>query len=239
MSAALVLDQVTKVYGEGRTAVRAVDQVSLSVERGEVVLVMGPSGSGKTTLLSMSGCLLRPSSGRIWLNGQEVTGLGEGELPEVRLRNIGFIFQSFNLLAALTALENVELVMRLAGTGGRAARETAAELLTSLGLGNRLHHLPADLSGGEKQRVAIARAFANTPSLVLADEPTANLDSQSGMSVSRLLCEAACEAGKAVVIVSHDARIKAIATRTAWLEDGILSLIPRGQGDPAEAMESR
>jgi putative ABC transport system ATP-binding protein len=218
---------VTKRYGMGATEVTAVRNVSLTVEAGEVVLIMGPSGSGKTTLLSMLGALLKPTEGTIQLNGTDISALNEHRLPDIRLRQFGFIFQDFNLLSALTALENVALVAELAGLKDGAARKKAAALLTELGLGERLHFLPEKLSGGEKQRVAIARALINDPALILADEPTANLDSKIGHDIMRLLRRIAKEhpagrgaGARSVVIVSHDQRIKDIADRVLWLEDG-------------------
>ncbi len=219
---ALTLDVrgVTKRFGDGSTAVTAVHDVSLAVEPGEIVLIMGPSGSGKTTLLSMMGALLRPTEGSIALDGTVLTDLSEGRLPEIRLRRFGFIFQDFNLLSALTALENVAIVAELAGGSAHEPRERAAELLTGLGLGERLDFLPEKLSGGEKQRVAIARALVNDPALILADEPTANLDSRIGHEIMRLLRQIAKEQGRSVVIVSHDQRIRDIADRVLWLEDG-------------------
>jgi putative ABC transport system ATP-binding protein len=168
--------------------------------------------------------LLRPSEGKIWIEGQEVDGLKERQLAALRLRSVGFVFQAYNLLGALTARENVELVMNMAGVKGQAARQRATELLTNLGLGHRLEHRPADLSGGEKQRVAIARALANDAPLILADEPTGNLDSKTGREVMELLC---CglgrDQGRAIVIVIHDHRLRDIADRVLWLEDGHLS----------------
>ncbi len=221
---ALDLRNVSKVYGTGHTAVRAVDGVDLQVTLGEIVLIMGPSGGGKTTLLSMAGLLLRPSGGEVWIGGKEASRLNERHLPALRLRTVGFVFQSYNLLGALTARENVEVVMNLAGVRGKAARQRAIELLEMLGLGHRLNHVPADLSGGERQRVAIARALANAPPLILADEPTGNLDSKTGREVMELLC---CglgrDQGRAIVIVTHDHRLRDIADRVLWLEDGRLS----------------
>lgn len=220
--ATLKLENVTKIYGKGHTAVKAVEGVSLEVAPGEILLIMGPSGSGKTTLLSMAGAMLRPSEGRIFINGQEITRMRESQLPTLRLKEIGFVFQSFNLLSNLTALENVLVPLSWNGTNGSGAREKAEGLLVDLGLGDRLHHLPADLSGGEKQRVAIARALANDPKIILADEPTGNLDSQTGHEVTRLLCRIACDRKVSVVIVSHDQRIADVAHRIFWMEDGHL-----------------
>ena len=211
---------VTKRYGDGEAAVVAVRGVSLRVEPGEIVLIMGPSGSGKTTLLSMLGALLRPTAGTVSLDGTVLSELSEGRLPDIRLHRFGFIFQDFNLLSALTVWENVAIVAELAGLRSRAARERATVILTELGLGQRLDFLPDRLSGGEKQRVAIARALVNDPALILADEPTANLDSAIGHEIMRLLRGIAKEQGRSVVIVSHDQRIRDIADRVLWLEDG-------------------
>lgn len=223
----LQVTRVTKRFGEAATEVIAVRDVSLEVAPGEVVLIMGPSGSGKTTLLLMLGALLRPSAGEIRLDGQVLTALSESRLPDVRLRRFGFIFQDFNLLSALSALENVAIVAGLAGTVDREARKKAAAILTDLGLGERLHFLSEKLSGGEKQRVAIARALVNDPTFILADEPTANLDSKIGHEIMRLLRRIAKEQGRSIVIVSHDQRIKDIADRVLWLEDGRFTDLPR------------
>ena len=219
-SATLQISHVTKRYGAGSTEVTAVHDVSLSVSPGEIVLIMGPSGSGKTTLLSMLGALLKPTEGTIQLNGTTISALEENRLPDIRLKQFGFIFQDFNLLSALTALENVAIVAELAGAKSGEAKRKAASLLTELGLGERLNFPPEKLSGGEKQRVAIARALVNDPRLILADEPTANLDSKIGHEIMRLLRNIAKEQGRSVVIVSHDQRIKDIADRVLWLEDG-------------------
>jgi len=224
MNYILELTTVSKVYGMGRTAVKAVDQVGLQVKPGEIVLIMGPSGSGKTTLLSIAGLLLKPTRGEVRVSGRKINGMSPRQLSELRLRSLGFVFQAYNLLGALTASENVEVVMNMAGKRGKVARQRAERLLTMLGLGGRLNHLPADLSGGEKQRVAIARALANDPPLILADEPTGNLDSKTGQEVMELLC---CglgrDQGRAIVIVTHDHRLRQIADRVMWLEDGRLT----------------
>jgi putative ABC transport system ATP-binding protein len=216
----LHVDRVTKRFGSGDAEVVAVREVSLDVEPGEVILIMGPSGSGKTTLLLMLGALLRPSEGTISLDGLELSALSESKLPDVRLRHFGFIFQDFNLLSALNVRDNVSIAAELTGVGRKAARDRAASLLTELGLGRRLRFSPEKLSGGEKQRVAIARALVNDPALILADEPTANLDSAHGHETMRLLREIAKERGRSVIIVSHDQRIRDIADRVLWLEDG-------------------
>jgi len=208
-------------FGAGEAAVEAVCGVDLELGRGDIVLIMGPSGSGKTTLLSMLGGLLRPTSGTIEIGGVRITDLGESQLPAVRAHRIGFIFQDFNLMPSLTAQENVEVALNVAGVRGAPARRRAVALLTELELQGRLGFVPEKLSGGEKQRVSIARAFANDPDLVLADEPTANLDSSIGRQVMRNLREIARRQGHSVLIVSHDERIKEIADRVLWLEDGV------------------
>lgn len=219
-NATLQVSHVTKRFGSADIEVTAVRDVSLEVAPGEVVLIMGPSGSGKTTLLLMLGALLKPTEGSIRLNSYSLSDLPERKLPDIRLRGFGFVFQDFNLLSALTVLENVALVAQMAGLKSGEARARAERLLAELGLGHRLNFLPEKLSGGEKQRVAIARALVNDASLVLADEPTANLDSKIGHEIMRLLRRIAKEQGRSVVIVSHDARIKDIADRVLWLEDG-------------------
>jgi putative ABC transport system ATP-binding protein len=220
MKTILHVSNVTKRYGSGTTEVTAVQNASLTVAAGEIVLIMGPSGSGKSTLLLMLGALLKPTEGSIHLNGDLISDLPESRLPDVRLRHFGFVFQDFNLLSALNVLENVALVAELSGLQRSEARQKAAALLTELGLGERLQYDPAKLSGGEKQRVAIARALINDPLLILADEPTANLDSKSGREVMRLLRRLVKEQNRSAVIVSHDQRIKDIADRVLWLEDG-------------------
>ena len=232
----LQVTHVTKRYGSGGTEVIAVSDVSLSVDLGEIVLIMGPSGSGKTTLLSMLGALLKPTEGIIQINGDIISALAENRLPDIRLRQFGFVFQDFNLLSALTALENVAIVAELGGMKSGAARKKSGTLLTELGLGDRLNFLPEKLSGGEKQRVAIARALVNDPALILADEPTANLDSKIGHEIMRLLRGIAKEQGRSVVIVSHDQRIKDIADRVLWLEDGQFKEIVTMANDPVCGM---
>ncbi|MCC7165641.1 MAG: ATP-binding cassette domain-containing protein [Anaerolineae bacterium] len=235
-NATLQINHVTKRFGAGETQVMAVRDVSLTVAPGEIVLIMGPSGSGKTTLLSMLGALLKPSEGTIALHGTTISALKEDRLPDIRLRQFGFIFQDFNLLSALTALENVALVAELAGVKYGTAHNKATEILIELGLGARLHFLPEKLSGGEKQRVAIARALVNDPTLILADEPTANLDSKIGHEIMRLLRAIAKEQGRSVIIVSHDQRIKDIADRVLWLEDGQFKEMKTRAVDPVCGM---
>jgi len=224
MSAILEMESVSKTYGKGHAAVQAVDQASMKIEPGEIVLIMGPSGSGKTTLLSMVGLLLKPTQGRLLINGEVINGKSQRQMADLRLRTLGFIFQAYNLLSALNARENVEIVLNMAGNGGKAASTYAAELLDKLGLGSRKHHLPADLSGGEKQRVAIARALANDPQLILADEPTGNLDSKTSEEVMELFCHGmGREQGRSMIIVTHNPAFERIADRVLWLEDGHLT----------------
>jgi putative ABC transport system ATP-binding protein len=218
----LRVEGVTRVFGSGRTLVRAVDGVDLATDEGEVTLVMGPSGSGKTTLLSLIGGILRPTSGRIVIAGADITALSRRELARVRRERVGFVFQTFNLLDALSARENVEIALNVAGVRGPNAAGRARALLVEAGLGDRLDFHARDLSGGERQRVAIARALANEPRLLLADEPTANLDSDHGREVMELLRELTKRKGNAAVVVSHDERLRSVADRVLWLEDGRL-----------------
>ncbi len=213
---------VSKKYGKGDTEVRAVDGVTIALMQGEVTLVMGPSGSGKTTLLFLLGGLLRPTAGHIWIDRRDLAILGEREMPRVRLRNFGFVFQDFNLLANLTAQENVQVPMELAGIRSSEAGRRAARILSALGLRERISFLPESLSGGEKQRVSIARALANRPRVLLADEPTANLDSRMGKVVAGLFRKLAHASRAAVLLVSHDTRIAEAADRVLLMEDGRL-----------------
>ena len=228
----LRVEELTKVFGSGRTQVRAVDGVSFRARAGEIMLIMGPSGSGKTTLLTMIGGLLRPTSGHVWIDGADITGLKPVELPRVRRHHVGFVFQTFNLLESLSALENVEVALNVAGVGGHEARQRARRLLIEAGLEGRLDFKARDLSGGEKQRVSIARAMANEPRLLLADEPTANLDSRHGHEVMQLLHDLTKNQGRTAVVVSHDLRLRDIADTVLWLEDGRLRPLSEGEGDP-------
>jgi putative ABC transport system ATP-binding protein len=211
---------LTKTYAQGEAAMRALDEVTLDLHAGELALLVGPSGSGKTTLLSIMGCILRPTSGSLRVLGDEVTRLAERDLPAIRRERIGFIFQAFNLFPTLTALQNVALALDLKGVSGRAARDKAAMLLDQVGLSAKLGAYPADLSGGQKQRVAIARALAGDPPIILADEPTAALDSQSGRIVMDLLQRLARQRGRAVAIVTHDNRMWGYGDRLVKMEDG-------------------
>jgi putative ABC transport system ATP-binding protein len=220
MTGILEIKEVSKVYGEGDNSVVAVDAITLGLNRGEMLLIMGPSGSGKTTLLSIMGCILHPTRGEVFIEDRTVSGLSEDTLPDLRKQYFGFVFQSFNLFPSLTAIENVELVLRLKKTSRSDIRTKAAMLLEKVGLSRRASFYPAELSGGEKQRVAFARALAGDPPILLADEPTANLDSKTGFEVLKLLRSMADQDGKAVVIVSHDPKAESMAHRVVFLEDG-------------------
>ena len=217
---------VSKVYGTAEP-VAALDDVSVDFVAGELAMVMGPSGSGKTTLLSVIGCMLRPSTGKVRICGRDVTGLSEAELPRVRLNCIGFIFQAFNLFSSLTARGNVELALELKGVRRAAARARALDLLEKVGLREQANRYPAELSGGQKQRVAIARALATDAPVVLADEPTAALDSESGHDVMEILGALAHEENRAVIIVTHDSRLRTFADRVLLMEDGRLGSATR------------
>ena len=196
--------------------------VTLDIVPGELAMIMGPSGSGKTTLLSVMGCMLRPSAGTVRICGRDVTGLGEAELPQVRLHSIGFIFQAFNLFSTLTARGNIEIALELKGIRGAAARTRALDLLGRVGLREQANRTPGELSGGQKQRVAIARALATEAPIILADEPTAALDSESGHTVMQILGGLAHEQNRAVIIVTHDVRLQTFADRVLSMEDGRL-----------------
>jgi putative ABC transport system ATP-binding protein len=228
--AAISARHVSKTYASGAVAVHALQEVSLEIHSGEFVFLAGPSGSGKTTLLSIMGCLLRPSSGRVFIRGHEITGMSEKELPSVRLQCIGFVFQAFNLFPNLTAGENVELALDVKGIRGSGAKRRAHELLEMVGLSPQYKRFPEDLSGGQKQRVAIARALAADPPVILADEPTAALDSQSGEVVIGLLRNLAHVHARAVVVVTHDSRIMDQADRIVRIADGRLAHDPAHAG---------
>jgi putative ABC transport system ATP-binding protein len=211
---------VSKSYSNGESTVAALREASLALRSGELVLIEGPSGSGKTTLLSILGLLLRPSEGRVFVRGDEVTGLSERELPDLRAKNIGFIFQGFNLFGALSARDNVALALQMRGSNGRAAALEAERLLTTVGLQARCDHLPEALSGGQKQRVSIARALAGDPPIILGDEPTAALDTASALSIMGLMRDLAKQQQRAVAIVSHDPRLEAFSDRVVRVTDG-------------------
>lgn len=222
MSVILEASHLFKHYGQGHGLIKAVDDISLSAKAGEMILIMGPSGSGKTTLLSLLGGLLSVDKGTILYGDQDITTLSRPKATELRGRHVGFVFQSFNLISALNVWENVAIVPQMLGSKDSNWRNNVSELLDELGLGGRLQHDIRKLSGGEQQRVSIARALVNQPQLILADEPTANLDSQNGHHVAQVLRDIAHQKGRAVVVVSHDERIKDLADKVLMLEDGKL-----------------
>jgi putative ABC transport system ATP-binding protein len=219
-SPAVETEDLRRVYGSGETAVHALDGVSLRIERGEMVAIMGPSGSGKSTLLHLLGALETPTGGTIAIGGKRFEGLGEKDLTLLRREKIGFVFQFFNLLPALSAEENVVLPALIAGERDQATRDRAVDLLERVGLGGRRAHLPAEMSGGEQQRVSIARALLLEPELVLADEPTGNLDSRSSGEILELLGELNRAEGHTIVMVTHDPAAAATAGRVVYLRDG-------------------
>jgi putative ABC transport system ATP-binding protein len=214
---------LTKTYRQGKLDVPVLHGISLAVERGEVVALEGPSGSGKTTLLCILGCLLTPTRGRIVIDGHVIDANRPDQLQEVRRRSIGFVFQQFNLFPSLTASENVEYALNLKGWRGRDARHEAQRALESVGLGDRKNFRPRDLSGGQRQRIAVARAMAGTAPLILADEPTGSLDSESGSLVLGLFRELAKSGSRALLIVTHDPLVRAIADRVLTIRDGRLT----------------
>lgn len=219
----LSAEDVTKTFTEGRQEIPVLHGVSLSVERGEVVALEGPSGSGKTTLLSILGCILTPTSGTVTVDGQAVDRMRSSELAGVRKKSIGFVFQQYNLFPSLTARENVEYALNIKGMKGSAAQRAAITALETVGLSDRLDFLPRDMSGGQKQRVAIARAVASNPPILLADEPTANLDSQVGLEILELFRRTAKQSEQALVIVTHDPNVRRFADRVVRIRDGRLS----------------
>ncbi len=223
MQPAIEVRDLTKTYAEGNTGTLALRGIDLEVHAGELLMLMGPSGSGKTTLLSIMGCILTASSGSVRIAGKEITQMGEKQLPAIRLEHIGFVFQGFNLFPTLTAGENVELMLDLKGVAAKSAKKRAAELLDQVGLGDKYASFPADLSGGQKQRIAIARALAGDPGIILADEPTAALDSHTGKNVREMMSELAHKRDRAVVIVTHDSRVLSFADRIVKIEDGAIA----------------
>jgi len=220
MESVISVRSVTKTYEEGASKVPALQGVDLDVFPGEVVLLMGPSGSGKTTLLSVMGCILRATSGSVRVNGIETARLSEKELPSIRLEHIGFVFQGFNLFPTLTVGENVELALDLKGVRGEKAKKEARRLLGLVALDQKYNTFPSDLSGGQKQRVAVARALAGSPSVILADEPTAALDGHTGRAVMQTMHDLAHKHGRAVVVVTHDSRVLEFGDRIVHMEDG-------------------
>ena len=218
----IAADGLVKTFGRDQTLVRAVDGVSLRIGRGELVLIMGPSGSGKTTLLSMLGALLKPDQGAITIDGQSLERMSPRQIARFRAQRMGFVFQAFNLMSALSARDNVLFPARFGDGVTDATRTRADRLMDRLGLNHRRDALPAMLSGGEQQRVAIARALINDPPVILADEPTGNLDSARGQEVMMILHDIARDEGKSVLIVTHDPRVEEVADRVLWLEDGAI-----------------
>jgi putative ABC transport system ATP-binding protein len=212
---------LTKVYSMGEVEVHALRGLSLEIVRGEVVAIMGPSGSGKSTLMNIIGCLDRPSSGEYILDGEQVSNLKDDQLAAIRNQKVGFVFQSFNLLARATALSNVELPMRYAGIR-KNRKLTAKAALESVGLGDRIYHQPNELSGGQQQRVAIARALVNNPAIILADEPTGNLDTKSGEELMSLLLSLNKDRGTTLIIVTHDPEIASLTQRVIYIRDGVV-----------------
>ncbi len=219
--AVIQLRDLRRQYDMGGEIIHALSGVSLTIRRNEYLAIMGPSGSGKSTLMNLLGCLDTPDGGEYWLNGQEVSRLSDDALARVRNREIGFVFQTFNLLPRATALQNVELPMVYAGTSTRERRTRAADALSRVGLGDRMDHRPNELSGGQRQRVAIARALVNRPSILLADEPTGNLDSTTSADIMRVFGQLQAQ-GQTVILVTHEADIAAHAHRVVTLRDGRL-----------------
>ena len=219
--AVIDIQGITKTYVNGKLSVPVLHGIDLQVNKGEFVSIMGPSGSGKSTFMNILGCLDRPTTGSYRLNGDEVATLSDDELAFVRNKQIGFVFQSFNLLTKLTALENVALPMIYAGMDKKSRNERAAALLSSVGLGDRMDHLPSELSGGQRQRVAIARALANNPAIIMADEPTGNLDSKSTIVVMNIF-RGLYDEGRTIILVTHEPEIATYASRNVVLRDGLI-----------------
>ena len=221
MTEVLRVEDVTKVYRAGSLSVAALRGVSFTIDEGAYVSIMGPSGSGKSTLMNILGCLDVPSGGRYWLSGEDVSDMDEIELAQVRNQHIGFVFQSFNLLASRSAWRNVEVPLLYAGARRRERRRRAIEALARVGLGDRVEHRPGELSGGQQQRVAIARALVGDPSIILADEPTGSLDSTSAAEVMGLLAELH-QSGRTLIVITHDPDVASAADRSIRVRDGLL-----------------
>lgn len=230
MSALVEIKDVRKIYNPGENEVRALDHVSLTIDEQEFVAIIGHSGSGKSTLMNMLGCLDVPTSGEYWLHGQDVSALSDDELSDIRNREIGFIFQGFNLIPNLTALENVELPLIYRGVSKSVREELSVEALKKVGLEHRMDHKPSEMSGGQQQRVAIARAIAQAPPVILADEPTGNLDSNSTKEIMDIL-KGLHKEGRTVILITHDNEIAAQAKRVIKIRDGKIES-DSGQIDP-------
>jgi putative ABC transport system ATP-binding protein len=218
----IAIEGVTKLYKMGEEVIHALRGVSLNIHRNEYVAIMGPSGSGKSTLMNMLGCLDTPSSGKYEFNGQNVAKMADDDLADIRNREIGFVFQTFNLLARSDSLKNVELPLIYAGIAPQERHRRATEALESVGLGDRIHHKPNELSGGQRQRVAVARALVNRPSIILADEPTGNLDSKTGVEIMALFDEL-YEQGNTIIVVTHEESIARHARRIIRIHDGLIA----------------
>lgn len=226
MAPALETKSLCKVYRMGETEVRALNGIDLAIEQGDFMSIMGPSGSGKSTLLTLLGCIDRPTSGDVFVSGKAVSSLSDRELDRIRLLRIGFVFQRINLIPILTSLENVELPLEMAGVGAEERRGRAKELLESVGLAHRAGHRPTQLSAGEQQRVGIARALANKPDVMLADEPTGNLDSKNAEGIMSLLVNLNRERNQTLVIVTHDPEVGCVAPRRLVIRDGRIDFSP-------------
>ncbi|WP_211747813.1 ABC transporter ATP-binding protein [Paenibacillus sp. Marseille-Q4541] len=225
----LQLENITKTFGDGDSSIQVLKNVTLNVKAGEFIALVGPSGSGKSTFLSIAGALLAPSSGRIVIGGQDLSQFSEKKMNEIRLDKIGFVFQSANLIPYLTVKDQLLLIAELSGKKGKAANQKADEMLKRLGLAHRAHAYPENLSGGERQRVAIARAWMNDPEILLADEPTASLDSERGRAVVEMLAQEVKQSNKSAIMVTHDTRMLDLCDRVVYMEDGVLTEQPAFQ----------